>query len=98
MRNTLLLLAALLLSSCAQNPPPALSQPSLPLPEAVKEAPSASAEGTFTLLLQEHHSDTLNALVQSLQNMHNETQLDLRQSIEKLKGWPLPTAPAAPSR
>lgn len=99
MRIMLLLLPALLLSSCAQTQnPPSLPSQSRPLPEVLTNPPSASAEGTSTESLRVLNWNMQRDLELSLQKFHSEMLQELRMSLETLKASPPPSAPVAPTR
>ncbi len=94
MKNMLLLVAALLLSSCQSTAPESSPVDSKSLPLAVTKPSNASREGGFTSSLQ----DGLNGLQNDLQLFYNATVEDLDQLLEKLKVSPPTTGPAAPTR
>lgn len=97
MRISLLLASALLLSSCAQTP--VVSSPPLPpLPQAVKEPPNASAEGTSTESLQTLQHNMQRDLEMSLQQFHNGMLRKLRESLAKVKPSQPDTGPAGGGR
>lgn len=97
MKRTLLLVSALLLSSCAQNPPPVLPV-ERPLPEAITKPPSVFVEGTSTSSLQSLQHNMQRDLEMSLQKFHDDMLLKLRLSLESLKPVPLPTGAAEATR
>jgi len=94
MRNTLLTFAVLVLSSCAQvTAPPELPPGSSPIPEAVKNPPAASAEGSFTSELQKSLDDRQSELVRSLQNLQNAMESDLLGLLKKRSPSQPPSEP-----
>lgn len=95
MRNTILIFAVLVLSSCAQvTAPPELPLDRSPIPEAVKNPPAASAEGSFTSDLQKSLDDRQTELVRSLQSLQDAMESDLLGLLKKLNPSPLPSEPA----
>ncbi len=93
MRNTLLLAAVLVLSSCATKAPESSPQ-RLPLPEAVTSPPGASTEG----VLVKRSQDGYNATLKGLQSYFDQSVRDLLTTLEQARKSPPPTGPAAPSR
>lgn len=100
MRNMLPPLLALLLSSCASNPPPASlpSRSPLPLPSIVMSPPSASTEGALLGSLENSLSAMQRDLTELLQSFHNDTLKDLGESLGRARQSPPPSGRAAPSR
>lgn len=98
MRNTVLAVLALALSSCASNQAPPSLQESRPMPEAVTSPPLASEEGSLRGGLQTLQDATLEDLRKSFEVLQRDLEAELQSLRKLLRASPPPTAPAAATR
>lgn len=97
MRNSLLLVAVLLLPACGHNPPAeSIPQSRSSLPEVVQTPPPASTEGSLTKSLQASQNELQSDSIRLLQSFHDAMLNDLAETLSRARKLLQPSAPAAP--